>query len=342
MPGSPRRRRVTRWVLSSISLIVVVTAGCTFSDRPGGGNGTGSGATSTGGSGGAVPAPKQGAYFGAWVKPLTLNQEERYAAVQERERTLGRQFDVVHTYRTWHEDFPRESDNRFLASNRYLMLSWNGIDTKKIVSGRQDHVIRERARAIKGTGKALFLRWQWEMERPNIRYRIHSPADYIAAWRHIRKVFASENVENAAWVWCPTAKGFPADRAADYYPGDAYVDWICTDAYPGIQYGYRDLSEVMAPFMAWAAKRPKPIMVGEFGVPRTYGARRAEWLRKATKVLRNPQIKAVLYFDSDQEGKVDDARLAYALDGDSAAMSAMRELAASPHFNPRRLPVAER
>jgi hypothetical protein len=33
-------------------------------------------------------------------------------------------------------------------------------------------------------------------------------------------------------------------------------------------------------------------------------------------------------------------RTSYSLDGDQSAMSAMRELATTPHFNPRNLPVS--
>lgn len=326
--------RSARWPLAVVALIQVGCLVACSSDK-------GSpGVTTTSHPGVAPRPPDKGAYFGAWVKPPNLSQEARYAAVDARERALGRQLDIVNTYRTWHEDFPKPSDTRFYAGNRYVMLSWNGIDTKEIASGAQDRVIVQRARAIREMGKPLFLRWQWEMERPNIRNKVRSPADYIAAWKHIRKVFAAENVRNAVWVWCPTAKGFGPDRAGDFYPGDDQVDWVCADAYPGLEFAYRDLSDVLGPFLAWASKRPKPIMIGEFGVPRSYGPRRAEWLRKAADTLRkNARIKAVLYYDSDQEGKGRGVKRAYALDGDPSALAAMRELATARHFNPRGLPV---
>ena len=60
-----------------------------------------------------------------------------------------------------------------------------------------------------------------------------SGRDFVAAWDHIRAIFAAVGVKNAAWVWCPTANGFnPDGRAAAFYPGDNKVDWICADAYP--------------------------------------------------------------------------------------------------------------
>ncbi|HEX6469546.1 MAG TPA: glycosyl hydrolase [Streptosporangiaceae bacterium] len=290
----------------------------------------------------APTPPARGAYFGAWADSGvdSLTQQGRIQSMLDFEKKIGRELDIVHTYRTWTQPFPRAADNAVLNSDRYLMLSWNGIDTKVINSGSQDKVIYQRAAAIKATGKPIFLRWQWEMDRPNARGKIHSPAQYIAAWKRIRAIFRQVGVDNVAWVWCPTAKGFTSrDHAAAYYPGDDEVDWVCADAYPSHQAAYRDLSEVMAGFMKWAKRHPKPIMIGEFGVPRSYGPRRPEWLRNAAKTLQNPQIKAVLYFNSDMEDRQTDKRVQFSLDGDPAAMSAMRELATLPFFNPRNVPV---
>ncbi|MBC6459072.1 hypothetical protein HKK72_14360 [Actinomadura sp. HBU206391] len=289
---------------------------------------------------GVAPTPSaQGAYFGAFVEPSRSyrGRPGPLGAVTGFEASLGREMDVVHTFRNWDQPFPREADTAVLNSNRYLLLSWNGTDTKVVASGAGDRVIRERARAIKATAKPIFLRWQPGMDRSALRSRINSPADYVAAWKHIRAVFRQEGVDNVAWVWCPTAAGFADGKAAEYYPGDEEIDWICGDAYPGTGADYRDVSEAMKNFMDWAKSHPKPIMVAEFGVPRSYAGRRAEWLRKAAKTLQNPQVKAVVYFDSDKAGKTSAER--YSLGGDQAATSAMREFATTPYFNPRNLPV---
>jgi hypothetical protein len=343
MAGDEAEERVTVRTRAATTVVAVLTlalAAC-------GGGGDDAGAPpikSTLRPGVAPTPPSEGAYLGAWVNPPEddHNQQGRVDALSTFEGRLGRKLDIVHTYRTWRQPFPREADTAILDSNRRLLLSWNGVDTKVIASGQNDPLIRKRAQAIKATGKPIFLRWQWEMDRPNIRTKIHSPAAFIAAWKHIREIFREEGVDNVAWVWCPTAKGFEGtgrDQAARYYPGDDQVDWICADAYPGIEYEYRDLSEAMRAFMTWVKAHPKPIMIGEFGVPRSYGDRRAEWLRKAAETLQNPQIKAVVYFDSDMQDRGADPREQYSLDGDQQAMSAMRELATTPYFNPRNLPV---
>jgi beta-mannanase len=199
-------------------------------------------------------------------------------------------------------------------------------------------LIRQRARAIKATGKPIFLEWRWEMDRPNLQGQIHSPAEFIAAWDHIRAIFAQQQVRNVAWVWCPTALGFKKGTAQAYYPGNNEVDWVCADAYPG-RGAYRSLADTTTAFRAWAAQHRKPIMIGEYGVPRSYTAQqRATWLRKAAQTAQSdPQIKALVYFDSDPLGH--GPQLGYALQAGSAALGMFRHLGDQPYFDTRNPPA---
>ncbi|GAA2422221.1 hypothetical protein GCM10010191_37400 [Actinomadura vinacea] len=321
--------------------------------------------TSTARPGVAPVPPKQGAYFGAWMPPDAAGPSPSGSPsgspseaaggpsgspsfrpvpgpVGDLERDLGRRLDIVQSYRGWKSAFPSRDDSQLLnAGDRYLLLSWAGTDTREIVSGKHDRLIQERARAIKATGKPIFLRWQRDMDKESLRdSRIYGPADFIAAWKHLRGIFQREGVDNVAWVWCPTAGGFGSRNAPSFYPGDDQVDWICVNAQPGGEYDYRDLSESLKLFLEWADDRPKPIMVAEFGVPKSYGVRRAEWLRKAAETLQNPRVKAVVYFNSDEQATESrDERRRYAVTGDNQAVSALRELATTPYFNPRNLPV---
>ncbi|MFI0371479.1 glycoside hydrolase family 26 protein [Actinomadura sp. 1N219] len=256
------------------------------------------------------------------------------------EQELGRQLDIVQTYRSWTSEFPAELEESVTAGNRYLLLTWGGADTKKIVQGEYDELVQRRARAVKALGKPVFLRWSRDMDKASNKKRVHSPQDFTAAWKHLRAIFKQERVDNVAWVWCPSARGFGGGDAPAYYPGDDQVDWICADAQPGADYEYRDLSEAVKMFLQWARDREKPIMIAEFGVPKSYGERRAEWLREASKTLQDPQVKAVVYFNSDEQAaNARDKRRAYSVTGDKHTVSALRELATTPYFNPRNLPV---
>ena len=284
----------------------------------------------------AIPAPARGAYFGAWVDPTMYGQHGHIGAVNALQAQIGRRLDIVHTYLRQPAVFPTPSDLAWVRQGSMLLVSWALNDSKGIAAGEWDAAIRQRAREFKALGKPIFLEWRWEMDRPNIRFQVGSPADYIAAWKHIRLIFAEEHVTNVAWVWCPTARGFASGHAQAYYPGNDEVDWVCADAYPrpGTQASFAD---VIHPFLAWAAQQKKPIMIGEYGVPQSYSAqRRAQWLHDAEQtVVRDPQIKALLYFDSNLTGP--SPQTSYGLD--AGPLAAFRAIADNRYFNPRDVPV---
>jgi hypothetical protein len=281
----------------------------------------------------AAAPPARGAYFGARVRPWRYTQAATIAAVDKLQRQIGRRLDIVHVYLRWHEPFPNSSDMAFLRQGSTLLLSWSGADTRAIAAGAYDSWIRRQAIAIRSTSKKIFLEWRWEMDRPGLRAGIHSAADYIAAWDHIRAIFTRQHVDNVSWVWCPTGRGFVPDHAAAYYPGDNEVDWICADVYPGPG-PYRSFASVARPFLSWAAHHPKPIMIGEYGVPQTYQPKqRAQWLWGVARTVRSDsQIRALVYFDGN-------AQHAYALHPGSSALQAFRRIAHERYFNLDRVPL---
>ena len=281
----------------------------------------------------APTPPAHGVYFGARVQPAIHTQQGSIAAIDNLQRQLGRPLDIVHVYLQWMAPFPTTSEQAFMQQGSTLLLSWAGADTAAIVGGRYDSLIRQRAQEIKATGKKIFLEWRWEMDRPNLRAQVHSPAEYIAAWDHIRSIFAEERVDNVAWVWCPTAKGFANGDAAAFYPGNNEVDWICSDAYPGPG-PYRSFAQVTQPFLQWASHHPKPVMIGEYGVPPYSPKLRAKWLRDAAQSVKaDHQVKALVYFDANHDND-------YTLYSGTPALHVFRAMAAEPYFNPRRLPLA--
>ncbi len=287
----------------------------------------------------APQVPAHGAYIGAWVRPQVYTAAGETLAVGSLEAQLGRRLDIVHRYLTWTAPFPVASDFAAARQGSTLLLSWTGNVSQSVAAGGFDQVIRQRARQIKAFGRPVFLQWRWEMDRPNLRGVVGPPAEFIAAWKHVRAIFRQQHVRNVAWVWCPTAKGFgPGGDAAAYYPGDAQVDWICADAYPGFG-PYRTFSRTVQPFLRWAAHHRKPVMIGEYGVPESYPpAQRAAWLRAAAQTARShPQIKAMVYFDSSPTASV--PADSFALAQDTPPLQAFRVIADSPYFNPDRVKV---
>ncbi|BCJ44417.1 hypothetical protein GCM10010168_12310 [Actinoplanes ianthinogenes] len=280
---------------------------------------------------GPFTPPARGAYVGAWIKPEELTHVGRLAAVDSLESSLGRRLDILNTYRRFDQLVGTASDQEFLAQGQSLMISWATGDNRSILDGEHDRLIHQQARAIRRIKQPVLLRMRWEMDRPNLRATMWSGADYIAAWKYVRAIFRQERADNVSWVWCPTAEGFQRGEAADFYPGDDQVDWTCVDVYAGAD--FQPIGDLMGPFLQWAAQRPKPIIIGEFGVAKAWGsANRAAWLRDAERTFKvNRQIKAVAYFESDPEGNGPNQQ--FQLAGDQVAFKAFHSLVQDPYFN---------
>jgi hypothetical protein len=278
-------------------------------------------------------APATGALLGAWVKPDLPTQSGTVDAVSDFESSLGRPLDIVQVYHQWGEDFPSPADVALVRKGRTLLLSWSGTDTRLITSGRFDTMIRQRAEEVKALGVPILLRWRWEMNRPNLQGSIWTPADFVAAWKHIRAIFTEVGATNAGWVWCPIATDFDATDGPAYYPGDDQVEWLCEDVYPGPDYD--SFATVSNEFMSWAEAHRKPVIIGEFGAEDKAPGQRKTWFADAFEyVVAHPQIKALVYFDArraDSSGRVRD----FTLQPRTGPMEEFQSMALNPYFDRR-------
>ncbi|KAB1910891.1 MULTISPECIES: glycoside hydrolase family 26 protein [unclassified Micromonospora] len=327
----------------ALACLVPAVAGCDFgsTDGPGGATTAAApppptvtprtGPVRTTGRGPELP--EKGAWVGAWVKPQFHNATGRAAAFDEFNRAAGGELAIAHMFHEWNEAFPGATERAFQSQGKLQMISWQGTDTRSTVSGVYDALIRQRAADVKEFGVPVLLRYRWEMDRPNLAASMHSPEDYVAAWKHVRAIFTEVGVTNAAWVWCPHADGFaePDRDAAAYYPGDDQVDWLCADVYPGPE--WNSFTDRMDHFMAFAQKHPRPVVIGEFGLTQEgRPGQRADWMREVGPYLKkHPQIKAAVYFAARQTTKpLYDST--FGKDPESEAV--FREMATDPYFNP--------
>lgn len=267
-----------------------------------------------------------------------LNAERRPARWEMLETDAGRRYDIGHVFHAWDLAIPTPDDLMHIEDGRLLLISWNGTDTREIAAGMHDDWIRSQARGVRDLDRRVLLRWLWEMDGNRRRAWVHSGPDYVAAWKHIREIFADEGALNAEWVWCPNEFLFWDDGDPEpWYPGDENVDWLCADGYNWAESStsdeWVDFTEIFGDFYRWAAPRGKPIMIAETGSGEGEPGAKAEWIRSIPELLEQqlPEIDAVVYFDKDfrRRGHRD-----WRLDTSESAYAAWLEISNDPWFDP--------
>jgi hypothetical protein len=107
-----------------------------------------------------------------------------------------------------------------------------------IADGSYDGYLNAYARAVRAFKDPVVLSFAHEM---NARwwswgYQHTSPAVFIAAWRHIWKIFAQDHTPNVTWLWNVNRNANAGQQgsispAQEWWPGSNYVNWVGIDAY---------------------------------------------------------------------------------------------------------------
>jgi hypothetical protein len=246
--------------------------------------------------------PPQGALFGAHFEQSSKPGPEQ-DDTEKHEADAGRTFDIRNYYYTWDEEFPTWREPYDFAKGRYPLISWGCEDVDKILSGTYDALIDARADGLKALGKPLYLRWCWEMDgdRSEKKSKVKSAERFIEAWKYIWGRLHQRGADNVVRVWCPNARGFKQEAAQPFYPGDEWVDWICTDGYnwaPGRKEDWRSYVEIFDAFYTFGVQHKKPLMVGEWGAQERQQGDKAKWIADAQIATREklPAIAAVVVF----------------------------------------------
>jgi hypothetical protein len=253
--------------------------------------------------------------FGARPEPGT---QQGTTALQGK---IGRQLAAVRVYYNWDSPFP-DTDVNWFASNGYALLlsvkserrnhsfvQWRDIANAQPGSALYNDVVTW-ANRIKSLGTHVYFTFNHEPETS-----LNSSgggADFIAAWRKVVTVFRGQGVTNADYLWIMTAYSFKAKdrrRAVDWYPGEAYIDYMGADAYnwyncrPGTSNPWNSLEQLLNPMRLFAqGKAIKGLMVPEWASTEDSAqpGRKAQWFTDARALFKKPGwegFKGVLYYN---------------------------------------------
>lgn len=198
------------------------------------------------------------------------------------------------TWEPWTSTFPEFKADTILGKNRMVMYH--------IAIGTFDTYLQAYAQKIKALRGPVFLRFAHEPDNPQYPWSAvgwNTADQFVDAHRYIVDFFKTQGVTNVTWVWNP----WYHKNIEDYYPGDAYVDWVATTT---LNYGdaaigrkWKSISDLYEPFRKKFLAYHKPVMFSEFGST-PYGGDQALWLQQSLNHIheRYDEVRAVTFFHS--------------------------------------------
>jgi hypothetical protein len=309
-----------------------------------------------------LPPPAHGAFFGAFVgaEPETQTDPQSELLFTNEEALIGRKWVIDNRFYDDTIDWTGDRTKWDIAQHIVPLVTWqpsgNGHPLDEILAGSLDALITSRAQSAKALGAQILLRWGHEMNGNWYPWSgsesgggdagvlgdgggeggagLSGPEKYVAAWRHVHDIFVQVGATNVVWIWCIIVTDVPSDpwnHWTNYYPGDAYVDWVGLDAYNWgssssccVWESFTDLID--SPYQDYATR--KPIMLPETASAEVGGDKGA-WITAmhAAIVSQYTDIKAVVWFDINKET---DWRIA----SSPSALAAYKAMALDPYFSP--------
>jgi hypothetical protein len=145
---------------------------------------------------------------------------------------------VAAYYSGWTEPFQAQFAEEVTARGAVplVQLDPQGISLAAIARGRYDSYLTSFAQAVISFGHPVIISFGHEMNGDWYSWGNGrtSPADFIAAWRHIVSVFRTSGAAEVTWLWTVNSlAGGPGQAAAPkaWWPGASYVDWVGIDGY---------------------------------------------------------------------------------------------------------------
>lgn len=255
------------------------------------------------------------------------------SALEAHEAKIGRVADYRVLFIGWNEAFPSDTCSALIARGTTPIvtiephvLDGNGVFVSaptltEIASGDEDAHIEALATAAAPFGSDVIVRFMHEMNNNGYAWgcgpdnaqgrTTNTPALSVLAQQNFHDVFSALSPDTLH-LWCPNRNGpnpnvtpaenWSASYADQFFPGDAYCDYIgfdfyCSDGDWNTPWG-SPWSLAQDIYNEVAALSSKPLIIAETA-SRAYEGRKAEWIRLLFAALRThmPRVEGVCWFD---------------------------------------------
>ena len=175
-----------------------------------------------------------GTYLGVYTAQVPVS----YAGVTSFTTTTGVRPNVITYYSGWYEPF----QTRFATTAAkqgavtLVQIEPTHVSLAAIASGKYDGYLSAYAAAVRSYRHPVILSFGHEMNGSwyTWGHRHASPAEFVAAWRHIVSLFRALGAGNVTWLWTINIIDKQKDAIPDpapWWPGSSYVTWVGIDGY---------------------------------------------------------------------------------------------------------------
>ena len=142
---------------------------------------------------------------------------------------------IVVYYSLWNDPFSTSFAQEAWDHDAYVLvqLDPNGVTLASIAAGGSDAYLRSYADAVVAFGHPVILSFGHEMNGTWYSWGDGhtSPATFVAAWRHVVRVFRAAGAANVTWLWTVNSIAGASSSLSLWWPGAAWVDWTGIDGY---------------------------------------------------------------------------------------------------------------
>jgi hypothetical protein len=172
----------------------------------------------------------------------------------------------------WNEPFATEFAKTVSADGGVplVQIEPDEVTLQQIASGSQDGFLVSYAQQVRAYRHPVVISVAHEMNGSWYSWGYHhvTPAQFIAAWRHIVDVFRQQGADNVTWMWTVNAYADApslTSNATLWWPGDDYVDWVGVDGH--YLYSGETFTRIFGPVIDNIRQvTKKPILVAETAI----------------------------------------------------------------------------
>jgi hypothetical protein len=177
-------------------------------------------------------APRPASYLGVFE----AGSPPAYRSIRGFAAMANHQPNLAGYYSGWAQPFngsyASELHNHGLIP--YVQIDPSFARVPAIAGGAYDTYLRSYADSVRDFSHAVVIGFGHEMNGSwySWGYKNTSPADFVAAWRHIVTVFRAEGADNVTWLWTVNQEERPGTQPIrSWWPGASYVTWVGVDGY---------------------------------------------------------------------------------------------------------------